>query len=95
MHYGTLECAYNKYYCLSHEAQKDAIMYSILAEMAKNHKDELLQMWDEIRNTGILYFDEDDPLYLSINLYRQWFVYNDKYMIDRIYYGEVHFKKQL
>lgn len=88
---GTIECAYDKYYYLYYEAQKAGTMYSILAEMAKNHKDELLQMWDEIKSKGVLYFDEDDPLYLSMDVSSQWLVYYDIYKIDRIDCGAVYF----
>lgn len=91
---GSVSVAHNKYYYWSQECQRTATMYAILADITKNHIDILLQMWDEIRNTGVLYFeDDDDPLYLSIGVTNQWFVYNDVYTVDKIDHGRVHFEK--
>lgn len=92
---GSVSVAHNKYYCWSHEYQDAATMYAILVDMTKNHIDKLLQMWDEIRNTGVLYFEDDDPLYLSTHVTNKWLVYNDIYTVDKIDHGMVHFEKQL
>lgn len=91
-YYDNLKYAYYKYHYNSNIYQNRATMYSILEEMAENHQDELIQIWNEIRDIGVLHFDEDDPLYLSTDIFDRWIVYNDIYEVIKIEDGTVYFR---
>lgn len=90
-YYGCLKYAHAKYFADSMTLQKQATMYSILAEMAKNHPDELIQIWNEIRDVEILHFEEDDPLYNAIDVNDLLLVYYDIYKVYKIEHGKVYF----
>ena len=92
-HEYTLKYVYEKYSYYYKCSQNHVTVYSILAEMAKNHPYELIQIWNEIQNTGVLHFDKDDPLYIATNIWDEWLVYEDTYKVDKIEDGKVYFEK--
>lgn len=91
-----LKNCYNKYYVWQDQSRKNAKLYSILMDMAKNYKGKLIKLWDKILETRKLECpkDIDEELFLSFSKGNTFIVYNDKYWVDKIQGNTVTFKRE-